>query len=211
MTETTPNPAFSGTSATAAKRRLCESGSLECSGLAPCPQCFVYIMVKVVPSAMRTANVVKTVEQGNTFFRSFVDFYRQTLTAKIEEYNSGAISPPVTTPTLLAYLEFREHFQKGYPSLLSWITSMSPVAAVNETAALAKETFTPAKETKPGNRSKKSSKKLQTGTKLYRGDVKRIAKKHAEQSLASSEVAGSPAVRRDLVNGSSPLGGIKEH
>lgn len=204
-------------------RRFCESGSLECSGIAPCPQCFIFIMVKVVPPAMRATNAIQSKEQADTFFRTFVESYRQILVAKSAEHSSGAISPPVTTPALLAYLEFRKHFQLGHPALLAWITSLGPVPSSGQTSGQTSgqspgqpptqvETYpdivsvkAPAKSAKPGNKKGSKASKarnMNKGSPLERGDLKRIAEKHAEQSLAS----GPPVVRDG--NGNDSKNGV---
>ena len=236
-------------------RRLCESGDPSCTGVAPCQHCFVFIMTRVVPLAMRVTNVVQTKEQAEAFFRNFINSYRETLETKVKEHNSGAIAPPVTTPTLLAYLEFRKYFQEGHSALLAWVTSLGPtpaplvseadeaLGAVLDKAGFTK-TSTPAK--KPGNRNKKKSKNKKTSKgsvgattsrgmnpNLERGDLRRIAEKHTEKSLASRGSAGlgssavhgagsgNPAVRRDYatptpLNGGDvtknpPIGGTKGH
>lgn len=215
-------------------RRLCESSDPACTGVAPCPQCFVFVMTKVVPTAMRVTNIVQTKEQAETFFRNFVESFRQTLTAKAAEANSGAISPPVTTPALLAYLEFRQHFQEGYPALLAWVTSLgpgpgvagvqvsvgipqsgaldpsgAPPTIVGEAAALDAAGFSRIPAKKPGKQKKKINKgknlsnqrmSPKVGQKLQRGDLKRIAEKHAEQSLASGDSTGLSRGTRESGN-----------
>lgn len=207
------NPAFHGASASGGTNSiisggprpadhlfLCESGSLNCTGINPCEKCYVFVMVKILPSAMRAGGFGKerpgepsVRDQMRAFFKMYDETWKKMLLEKI----AAPISSGVTTPALLAFIEFQRAFRKEQEAADKLAAEGSSSPPVFHPSKPAKQPQAQHKVNKHGASGKTKSKKSKTavkGTKLVRGDVKGIAVKAAEESLASSKhsrVAGN--------------------
>jgi len=132
------------------KRRMCITNSPECSGLNPCAPCHTWIMVRVLPAAMRAAGFAKNKEQAALFFKIYRESWKQMLSSPLPSPEEFPVPPTPPSP----------------PSASPQAAEVAPVvAAVVEQANGHK-----AEVVSPPN----------GGTKLKRGDVKRMAEQEAE-------------------------------
>ena len=202
--------------------RLCESNSLECTGINPCPWCYVFVFKNVLPSALRAGNMAATRESAEAALRTYDEQWLNALKARIEEVSSSTAEGPVPfmTPLLAEFLLFKETRQKFLTAKAAGAggTPIEPVF-VPPTAGLAPSI---AEHSQNLNGQLNKSRRLapqnagEPGTKPARGEVKQIATKVAKESLApakshSANRNGDSEVEPDdpASGGASP--GLRRH
>lgn len=72
--------------------RRCITNSPDCSGLNPCTECHTFMMVKVLPPAMRAAGFAGKKEQAGLFFKAYADAWKKMLSEPLPKPQD--VAPP---------------------------------------------------------------------------------------------------------------------
>ena len=173
--------------------RLCESNSLECTGINPCPWCYVFVFKNVLPSVLRAGNMAATRESAEAALRTYDEQWLNALKARIEEVSvSSEQAVPFMTPLLAEFLLFKETRQK-------FLAAKAAGSHVAESVhASLPEKLVPSQATRNAgsngaaahsNKSRRLAPQNagEPGTKPVRGEVKQIATKVAKESLAPAK------------------------
>ena len=190
--------------------RLCESNSLECTGINPCPWCYVFVFKNVLPSVLRAGNMAATRESAEAALRTYDEQWLNALKARIEEVSvSAEQAVPFMTPLLAEFLLFKETRQK-------FLAAKAAGSHVAESVhASLPEKLVPSQATRNagsnGAAAHSNKSRREPGTKPVRGEVKQIATKVAKESLAPAK---SHSANRNgdsevdpAVGGASPVDG----
>lgn len=93
--------------------RICESNSLECSGINPCPHCYAFVYAKVLPNTLRAGNIAGTRESAEAALKAYDENWRSALLERIKLKHEAATPPePFVSSMLLEFLEFKEKRRK---------------------------------------------------------------------------------------------------
>lgn len=150
--------------------RICESNSAECSGTVPCAKCYYLVLRTVIPGAMRAGGFGNDKSQADAFLKAYVTGWRKLLEEKVAEKKAGQPSSFVAPPQLLEFFAYRE------------------AARVKESAASVQTHETTVVEPAPTTTTK--PKKKGTGSKLLKGDLRRMVEKQANEPLANGTGSG---------------------
>jgi len=156
--------------------RICESNSTECSGTVPCGKCYYLVLKSVIPGAMRAGGFGNDKSQADAFLKAYVAGWRKLLEEKVAERKAQKPSSFVAPPQLLEFFIYREAARVKEPAT----TVQTHEATVVEPESVPATT---------------KSKKKGTGSKLLKGDLRRIVEKQAKEPLANG--TGTGGGRRD--------------
>ena len=93
--------------------RICESNSLECSGINPCPHCYAFVYQHVLPNTLRAGNIAGTRQSAESAFIEYDKSWRAALEARIQQRRESATPlEPFVSSMLLEFLEFKEKRRK---------------------------------------------------------------------------------------------------
>ena len=159
------------------QERICESNSPECSGMVPCGKCYYLVLKSVIPGAMRAGGFGNDKSQADAFLKAYVMGWRTLLEEKLAERKAQKPSSFVTPPQLLEFFAYRE------------------ATRAKESAIPAQETTTTTHEATVVEPASPKTTKPKKGSKLLRGDLKRMVEKQAKEPLANG--TGTGGGRRD--------------
>jgi hypothetical protein len=178
-----PDVKDSASGGTSQMVRICESNSLECSGVVPCGKCYKIVTQHVIPGAMRAGGFAGDRTQAGNFLKAYVEGWKKLLEEKVAEKKANLPSAFVTPPDLLEFFAYRDAIKAR-----ELLASQLIVVAEPATEAISATT-----KKNPGSAGKKK------GTSLRRGDLKRMVEKQAKEPLAN------PGSRRDLEKNGSGI------
>lgn len=153
--------------------RICESNSAECSGTVPCGKCYYLVLKSVIPGAMRAGGFGNDKSQADAFLKAYVTGWRKLVDEKVAERKAQKPSSFVSPPQLLEFFAYREASRAKEPA----------VSVQTHEATVV--------EADPATKPKKKG----TGSKLQKGDLRRMVEKQAKEPLANG--TGTGGGRRD--------------
>lgn len=151
--------------------RICESNSAECSGTVPCGACYYLVFTTVIPGAMRAGGFARDKAQAAAFLKAYVAGWQKLLEDKVAERKANQPSSFEVPPQLLEFFAYR-NAAKLKESVASVQTETTSTVVVEPAATTTK------------------SKKKGTGSKLLRGDLKRMVEKQGKEPLANGSSSG---------------------
>lgn len=173
---------------------ICENGVRGCAAVRPCQKCILFMMVNVLPFAMRQGGFGGSEEQAKAFFQGF--------TKSWENVMGKSASPPAPPPPPTSKVQVVDMVEDPAHGGTSPAQSSSPLFPKQGIRRAVK-----AAQTAPGkSRSFKSGKK---GPKMVRGALTRLARKQAT-SLREANHESNGTSASGAAHGESSREGTKK-